>query len=262
MSDLFYREAPGPEPALLLIHGFPFDGRMWDPQVEALRGRRRLLVPDLPGFGRSPAPGKPASIADYASALGRFLEVRGAQKAVPCGFSMGGYVALAFAARFPERLAGLVLADTRAGADTGEGKAARTLTAERVLAEGPAFLADTLPDKLLAPKTFEGDPGLVERVRSMIRTQPRGEVAAALLAMRDRPDRTAELSHVPCPALLLCGAEDALTPPAEMRAMATAISGGRFAEIPGAAHLSNLEKPEAFNRHVAGFLEIILAEAG
>lgn len=258
MNGLHFRLEAGPGPTLLLVHGFPFDGRMWEPQADSLRGRYQLLIPDLPGFGRSVPSESPPSIEDYALSLVALLDTVEIRRAVLCGFSMGGYVALAFAARFPERLAGLVLADTRAGADPEEVRAARTETALRVLREGPGFLADTMPEKLLSQTTLESGPGLVGRVRTLMRDQPRQGVAAALLAMRDRPDRTAELARIARPTLVLCGAEDGVTPPAEMRTMAEAIPGARYAQIPGAGHLSNLENPEAFNRLVAGFLDAAL----
>lgn len=258
MAPLFYREERGPEPALLLVHGFPFDGRMWEPQVEALRGRFRLLVPDLGGFGRSAPPSGPPSIESQAEGIERLLTESGAPRAVLCGFSMGGYIALAFAARFPERLSGLVLADTRAGGDSEEGKAARTETARRALREGPEFLAESMPARLLSKGTFESRPGLVGRIQTLIRDQPREGLAAALLAMRDRPDRAGELPRITCPTLLICGAEDAISPPDEMHAMAGAIPGARFAEIPGAGHLSNIENPHAFNRELMAFLSRIV----
>jgi pimeloyl-ACP methyl ester carboxylesterase len=257
-AHLFCHEERGPEPTLLLVHGFPFDGRMWEPQVEALRGRFRLLAPDLWGFGRSAPPHHPPSIESQAEGLEWMLSDLGVARAVLCGFSMGGYVGLAFAARFPERLSGLVLADTRAGADSAEGRATRTESARRALREGPGFLADTMPEKLLSKMTFDSRLGLVGRIQTLIRDQPREGVAAALLAMRDRPDRSAELGRVTCPTLVLCGAEDAISPPAEMRAMADAIPGARYAEIPGAGHLSNIENPNAFNRELMAFLSLIL----
>ena len=258
MRPLRYLLVPGPEPTLLLIHGFPVDGRMWEPQVEALRGRFQLLIPDLWGFGQNPPPAKPPSMEDQAEGLRSALSEVGVQKVVLGGFSMGGYIALAFAALHPERLAGLVLTDTRAGADSAEGRTARTESARRVLAEGTAFLADTLPEKLLSKRTFESRPGLVSRIGTLIRSQPREGVAAALLAMRDRPDRTAELPRIACPTLVLCGAEDALSPPAEMRALAAAVPGARYAEVPAAGHLANIENPGAFNRELLAFLSRIL----
>jgi pimeloyl-ACP methyl ester carboxylesterase len=108
---------------LILIHAFPFDGRMWDSQRGTLSAGRRLLVPDLRGFGRSPLPKSPHSIDEHARDVAEFLATNSVERTVLCGLSMGGYVALAFAALFPERLAGLVLADTRAGADTPAAKA-------------------------------------------------------------------------------------------------------------------------------------------
>ena len=235
------------------------DGRMWEPQVETFAGRFRCLHPDLPGFGSAPLPPRAPSIQGQAEYLAGVLDEARVRRAVLCGFSMGGYIALAFAGLFPGRLDGLVLADTRAAADSEEAKAARTGTAERVLAQGVGFLAESMPEKLFSKTALESDPHLVHRVGEMMRSQPPGGVAAALLAMRDRPDRTAELPRIPCPTLVLCGAEDVLSPPREMRTMASSIPGARYAEIPGAGHLSNLENPGAFNRELTSFLREVAA---
>ena len=244
----------GGKPPLVLLHAFPLDGRMWEPQQEGLDAGRRILVPDLMGFGRSPNPKGTHSIEDHARDVADFMEAHAVSRAVLCGLSMGGYVALAFAALFPHRLAGLILADTRATADPASFKSARTTNAQRVLREGMVFLADDMLFKLLTPQTLASDVELSRRVWSVMVSQRREGIAAALLAMRDRPSRLEELPAIQCPTIVLVGAEDTLTPPVESASMAEIIPGARYEQVEGAGHLSNMEKPEAFNGLVRDFI--------
>lgn len=240
---------------LILLHAFPLDGRMWELQQEDLSRGRRVLIPDLIGFGRSPLPKGPHSIEDHALDVAQFLDAHAAPKALVCGLSMGGYVALAFASLFPYRVAGLVLADTRAVSDPGAAREARTAAMQRVLIEGMVFLADDLLFKLLSEETLRSDPELSRKVWTLMVNQRREGVWAALQAMRDRPSRLEELPNLTCPTLVLVGGEDTVTPPEEAAKLADCIPGARFQKIPGAGHLSNLEKPQMFNRLVNEFAE-------
>ncbi|MGC8722836.1 MAG: alpha/beta fold hydrolase [Acidobacteriota bacterium] len=239
---------------LVLVHGFPLDGRMWERQAGALAAKVRVLVPDLRGFGRSPLPRGPHSIEDHARDLAACMDAHGAPKGVICGFSMGGYVALAFAALFPWRVAGLVLADTRAAADSASAKEVRSATARRVLAEGMTFLADDMLFKLLSERTLREGVDLSRRVWSMMVDQRREGVAAALLAMRDRPSRLDLLRRITCPTLVAVGSQDAVTPPIEAEGLAGLIPGASYVEIPGAGHLACMEEPERFNGAVLDLL--------
>ncbi|MGD2113951.1 MAG: alpha/beta fold hydrolase [Acidobacteriota bacterium] len=263
-------EAPagggGGRPTLLLLHAFPLHRGMWDSLVEALTAGSgsdsgsapgwagRILRLDCRGFGGSP-PGPDAlvmeQIADDAVAV---LREEGIERAVVCGLSMGGYAALALARRHPGRLAGLILADTRAEADTPEARDARAKAAVRVREEGPGFLADELPPKLLGETTRRERPRVVERVREMIAAAGAPGVAQALEGMALRPDSRPFLEDVEVPTLVLCGAEDALTPVAAAETLRDGIPGSRLEVLAGAGHLPNLETPEAFERAVAEFL--------
>lgn len=238
---------------LVLIHAFPFDGRMWRRQRNALGEGRPLLIPDLFGFGRTPLPAGGSSLEKQADGLARFMEEMGLGRAILCGLSMGGYVALAFAQRHRERLAGLVLADTRAAGDSEAARKARTANAARVRAEGVGLLAREMVPKLLSPASIGRSPALAAEVESLIREQAPESVAAALEAMRDRPSREGILAEAACPVLVVAGSEDALTPAAEARAMACECADAHFVEIAGAGHLSNMEAPTAFNAAVLDF---------
>jgi len=255
VNGLTYGEGPGHP--LMLIHGFPLDGRMWARQEPALKAGRRVLVPDLLGFGRTPLPVGSHGLERQAEALARFATAHGAHRLVVCGLSMGGYIALAFAERFPDRLAGLILADTRAGADSEAVRQGRTLAARRVRQEGVAALVEDLLGKLFHPRTQLRTSDLVNEVRDLMFSQRPEAVAAALEAMRDRPSRESILKKLQCPVLVLVGEGDQMTPPEEARAVAALNSGAHVLVIPDAGHLSNMEAPAAFNRGVASFLSTL-----
>jgi pimeloyl-ACP methyl ester carboxylesterase len=167
---------------------------------------------------------------------------------------MGGYVALAFTRMFPLRVRSLVLADTRPQGDTEEGKQNRAQQAEKALKEGMEGIADGMLPKLLSPETVAKRPDIVKRVRTMIvKTAPQG-AAAALQGMAERPDQTEFLSSIIAPCLIIVGREDTLTPPADSETMHHEIGGSRLEIIEGAAHVSNIEQPEEFNRVLLKFL--------
>ena len=215
-----------------------------------------MLAPDLRGFGRSAAgPGEVASMEQMADDLAALLDALGiGAPVVLCGLSMGGYIALAFWKKYRARLRGLVLCDTRAGADTPEAAAARRRTAGRVLREGPAVLVETMLPRLLAPETLAGDPPVVGQLRSMMAAGDRRGVAAALHGMAQRQDFTPLLPTIDCPTLLIVGREDAISSPAEMARMARAIPGARLVEIPAAGHMAPLERPAEVNAALLQFL--------
>ena len=233
----------------VLLHAFPLDRRMFLDLAQRLTSRGRFILPDLRGFGESD-PGAPYSIADLADDVAALLDELKLERAVVGGVSMGGYVALAFAARHPRRLAGLLLADTKAAADTAETRAARDEAATLVRTEGVAAYVDKQLPKLLAPTAT---PAVQDEVRLFGRQSAEG-VIAGLAALRDRPDRRGELAAITCPTLVVVGTDDAVTPPAEAEAMATAISNAVLVEIPAAGHLANLEAPLPFAQAVSGFL--------
>jgi 3-oxoadipate enol-lactonase len=240
--------------SVLFLHAFPLGLAMWEPQVTALRGQYRVLRFDARGFGGSP-PGdgllSMERIADDASAL---LDHLGVGQAVVCGLSMGGYAALALARRHPGRLRGLVLADTRAAADTPEGRQNRATVAEKVLREGAGAAAEAFVPKLLGATTQRDRPAVVTQVREMILGNPPRGIADALAGLAARADSTPTLKEIRVPTLVVCGEEDALTPPADAETLQQGIAGSRKVLLPRAGHLSNLEDPDAFNRALLGFL--------
>jgi len=247
-------DSQGDGAAVLFVHGFPLDRTMWRAQVADLAGWGRV-APDLRGFGLSDPPPGPWTIADHADDLAALLDELRIERAVVCGLSMGGYVVLELLRRHGGRIRGLVLANTRAEADSPEARRARDGTIEAVRARGSVALAESMLPKLLAPSTVATRPEVVGHVRSMIAgTRPEG-ATAALAAMRDRADAGERLGTIRVPVLVVVGAEDALIPPAIQIELARRIPGARLEVVPGAGHLTPLEQPEEFNRLLTDFLE-------
>ena len=260
MSAIRARAAPlytrdrGSGQAILLLHAFPLNGRMWEPQLDVLAARARLLAPDLPGFGLSPRPLAAPALDDYAREVLGVLDFLEVGRVVVVGLSMGGYLAFRLIDALGPRLIGLVLADTRATPDTEAGAFARHELAAEVEARGVDAAASAFLTKLLGPTTQRLQPALVDQVRAIIQENTPAGVAAALRAMAARPDSTPLLPRISCPVLCVAGEEDMLTPPDVARGMAEQIPRGRAIVIPLAGHLTNLEAPDAFNDALARFL--------
>ncbi len=248
-SGLAY-ESVGSGPPLVLLHAFPFDGRMWRQTAAALAAARTVIVPDMRGVGQSDLPEGGFSIADLADDVAALLTALGLERAGVGGLSMGGYVALAFAQRHRARLAELILCDTKAAPDSPGARKGREEAIELVRTEGVAALRDRQIPRLLAPTASEA---LRAEVRALATDRADG-VIAAIRALRDRPDRRAELPRISCPTLVVVGREDGLSTPAEAGEMAAQIPGARLAEIPNAGHLSNVENPGAFSSALLDFL--------
>jgi len=249
---------PSTPPPLVLIHAFPLHSGMWEPQREALSGVVDIVTPDLPGFGNAPGLDDESFTMDRAAHyLGRDLEARGIDRFILGGLSMGGYVAFACLRQFRERIAGLILADTRASADSEEGQAGRYASAERIGRGEFDAVVEELLEKLLSRKTRSERPELVERVRRiMLETLPESAVAAQL-GMAARIDSTDMLASIDVPTALIFGAEDAITTVEEGKAMAEKIPNARLHILPDAGHLSNLEDPEGFNAAVRELIEAV-----
>ncbi len=232
---------------LLLIHAFPLDARMWSAQLD----RRHAIAPDLPGFGASPAAmGGVLTMDVGARRCIDALDAAGLDQVVVCGLSMGGYVAFELWRQARQRFAGLILANTRAGADTPEGAEARRTLAARLGSEGNV-LAESPP-----PLLSEDPPeGLWDVVKGWIREQPAEAIAAAALGMAERPDSTPDLPTIDVPTLVITSEGDLLIPAEISAPMADQIPGAQLAVIPGAGHLSNLEDPTGFSRLIDTHLE-------
>jgi len=242
----------GAGPAVLFIHGFPFDHALWRHQM-ALPGWTSV-APDLRGAGRSPAPGGAYAMRDYAEDLIGVLDALQLEHAVFCGLSMGGYVLFEILRRFPARVRAAVLANTKAAGDTPEGKRDRDALAAVVERDGAAAIADRMITKVVGKTSQAERQDLVAEVRTMMLRQPVQGIVGALRAMRDRPDSSPLLPSIALPTLLIAGDEDQVTPATPMREMARAIRGATITVIASAGHVSPLEQPRAFNEALGAFL--------
>ncbi len=246
----------GGGPPLVLVHAFPLDRRMWEAQAE-LSAVCRLLTPDVPGLGESPLPPGGWTVDSFADTLAEWLTALGTDKAVVGGLSMGGYVALAFARRHPARVHGLLLADTRAEADSDEAKANRAKAIELVNTKGPTALVEQMLPKMLSDATRQHNTRVEARVRELAGSQTADGVAAALAALRDRPDSLSALSAFRFPVLVIVGGQDAITPPAAAEAMAERLADVTSETLYGAGHMTNLEATAPFNLAVHRWLTAI-----
>jgi pimeloyl-ACP methyl ester carboxylesterase len=246
-------EDGGVGPAVLLLHAFPLSGAMWREQAGRLRGRYRVIVPDLRGFGGSDAPPGPLTMDQQADDVAALLEHLGIGRAAVAGLSMGGYIAFALWRRHPEKAAALVLADTKAGADSDEGRAGREANARLAEEQGAGAIAEKMIPNLVAA----GAPqALRDELRGLITANSTDGIAGALRGMAMRPDSTPDLSGITVPTLVIVGAQDALTPPEEARKIAAGVAGpSALVELPEVGHLANMEAPDAFGAAVEEFLD-------
>ncbi len=229
--------------AVLLLHGFPLAMAMWDTIRAGLAEFARVITPDLRGFGASDKPAGDYSMTTLADDVLALVDALDLNRVVLGGHSMGGYVALRFAAAHPERLAGLVLVDTRAEADPPEGRARRDAAIARIEREGGAGFLDDFVPNLIGPATRERSPRFLAELRAIAADVPDHVLTGCLKGMRDRPDSTGLLPSIAVPALLVVGAEDAITPLAAAQAMADALPQQTLAVIPGAGHTPSVERP-------------------
>jgi 3-oxoadipate enol-lactonase len=259
-GKLRYLEAPAtgarPLGTLVLLHAFPLNAHMWEPQLALAAQGWRVVAPHLRGFDGGTADPPASTVDDYAGDLIDLLDTLRIEDAVVCGLSIGGYISFALLRHAPRYVRGLVLADTRSQADTPEGvenrKRMLTLLAER----GTAAIVDEMLPKLLGPTTLAQRPELAGRLRALALSNPPEAIAGAIRALMTRPDSTPLLREIRCPTLIIVGEEDSLTPPAFSEEMHRAIGGSELVIVPGAGHLSSFERPEVFDSALARFLTV------
>jgi pimeloyl-ACP methyl ester carboxylesterase len=244
---------------VVFLHAFPLHAAMWAPQLRMLPDGWAAVAPDARGFGASTPDGAEAardaaSLEEYARDLEALMDALGAPRAALCGCSMGGYAAFAALLRMPGRVSGLLLADTRATADSEAARASRVAMLDLLDREGPGAVAADMRVKLVGPTTHATRPAVVGAVDAMMRDATPAGIGFAVARILNRPDSSAALSSFRGPVCVVVGEEDALTPPAEAAVMAALAPGAALVTIPRAGHLSNLEAPEAFNAALLDWL--------
>lgn len=247
----------GPEgtPAIIFIHGFPFNKSMWDAQVEAFKEKYRVITYDVRGHGQSEMGNEEFSIDLFAKdliALMDFLEI---EKASLCGLSMGGYIALNAVQNYPGRFEALILSDTQCYADSPEAKEKRLKAIENIREKGVENYAEESLKNLFVPGSFTNKPEAVSAIKSMITNTPTQTLYHTLHALMNRQETCSRLGEIKIPVLVLVGKEDKLIPPAASQYMNERVPGSSYSEIEGAGHVANMENPEGFNGELKGFLE-------
>lgn len=247
---------------LVLIHGHPFDRSMWRPQVSRFsQAGWRVITPDLRGYGQTTVvPGKTA-LETFARDIAALLDRLEVDDIVLGGLSMGGQIVMEFYRLFPDRVRGLVLADTSPQAETASGKKLRHDTAERLMREGMGPFADEVLPKMVASHNIRELPAVAQHVLGMMRgTNPEG-AAAALRGRAERRDYVEMLRHISVPSLVLVGQLDEFTPVSDAQLMYECIPDATLVVVNGAAHMPNLERADVFNGELAQFLEKVRATA-
>lgn len=241
---------------VLLLHGFPLSGQMWQEQIGPLSERYQLLIPDLPGFGQSASMPGPFTLKMIVDRLVEVLEHRQLPRPLTlCGLSMGGYLAWEWMTTHRDWVARLILCHTRAAADDEATARARRLAARSVTEQGTADYLSTLTEKLLAPDSLRRTPQLVNRLLDWMREASPSTIAHYLVAMAEREDHRKGLAQIDVPTLVVAGGQDGITSAAEMKAMTEQIPHAQWELITDSGHLSPLESPDSFNRAVLQFLQ-------
>ena len=252
-TTIHYVEA-GSGPNLVLVHGYPLNSQMWEKQIEALSDQFHIIAPDLRGFGKS-ASNEPFTMESIADDLHALLSKLDALPAALAGLSMGGYVALAYAKKYPMDLNALILIDTRAEGDTAEGKQNRQKHIELVRSAGSAAIAEQMLPKMLSEQTCKGMPDVSQALRRIMESTPPKTIEHALAALRDRHDQTENLASIAVPTLILVGEQDAITPPAMSQKMRALIPRSKMSTIGCAGHMSPMENPDEVTRRLREFLQ-------
>jgi len=242
---------------VIFIHGFPFNKLMWSSQLNVLGKNYRCIAYDVRGHGQSQAGDTDFSIDLFADDLLAFLDVLKIKKAVVCGLSMGGYIALNAIQKQPEKFAALLLVDTQCGADTPEGKEKRMKTISFIKKNGLEVYAEESLKNLFAPASFQARKQEVTFIHQAILSTPAGVICQTLQALADRKESCDYLPKVKIPVCVIVGSEDKITPPPVAQKIADGIAGSKLRVIENAGHLTNMEAPDEFNKVVLEFLNHI-----
>lgn len=239
---------------IIFLHGYPFDKTMWQLQLDFLQSSHRLIACDIRGFGKSTDEESPLSIDLFADDLIQFMDKLSIDKAILCGLSMGGFITLNAVQRFPDRFEALILCDTQCIADTAEVKEKRYKTIEEIEVDGEEKFNEGFIKKVFHKDSITNKKKLVEQLRSVVFANSKHIIVQGLVALAERSETCSNLNAITIPTLIICGREDEVTPLAQSEFMNATIKGSILHVIDNAGHVSNLEQPHKFNKHLLDFL--------
>lgn len=255
--SIFYNDVGEGNIPILFLHGFPFDKSMWEVQLDNLKSVNRVIALDIRGFGKSINENMPLSIDLFTDDIIGFMDKLKIEKAVICGLSMGGYIALNCIKKFPERFGALILCDTQCNADTTEAKENRYKTIEQINNEGTAGFNDKFIASIFHPDSMIHKMDTVENLRKTVAANSKEIIAKGLAALAERSESCSSLDAIRVPTLIICGKQDQVTPVAQSEFMHRSIKGSILKIIDSAGHVSNLEQPDEFNKYILDFLNSI-----
>ncbi len=253
----YYDVGEGEVP-IIFLHGFPFDKSMWRSQLDFLKSTNRVMALDLRGFGQSKDEKSTLSMEIFGLDLIAFMDKLKIKKAVVCGLSMGGYVALQVMKKFPERVKALILCDTQCDADTQEAREKRFATMDEINSEGTAKFNEKFIESVFHPQSLKTKTDLVDDLRNVVIRNSKEAITAGLFALANRSETCTILKHIQVPTLIICGDKDQLTPVEKSKAMHAQIPNSELKLVEDAGHVSNLEQPEAFNKYILDFIAQVL----
>jgi len=246
---------------VILLHGFPFDKSMWKGQLDSLKSLTRVIACDIRGFGKSTDEETPLSIDLFCEDLVLFMDKLNIKKAIVCGLSMGGYIALNAVKKHPERFEAMILCDTQCIADTDEGKEKRYKTIEQINLEGADGFNEKFIKSVFHPDSLANKMEIVENLRSVVVANSKLIITAGLTALAERSETCSSLYAIRIPTLIICGRADGVTPLAQSEYMHKHIRGSVLKIIDNAGHVSNLEQPNEFNKYLVDFLNSVSKQA-
>ena len=252
--NLSYDDLGEGDVPVIFLHGFPFDKSMWNGQLEALSQSHRVIACDIRGFGKSRDEVSSFSIDLFSIDLARFMCALGIKKAVICGLSMGGYIALNFQKKYPEFVEALILCDTQCISDSKEVNEGRLLQIHDIEENGPEAFNEKFVKKVFCEESLTEKKELVEELTKVVNSNSPHIIAEGLRALSSRSDTCTSLSEIDVPILIICGREDQVTPLQQSENMHHAADQSTLRVIEKAGHVSNLEQPEVFNQHLKDFL--------
>lgn len=239
---------------IIFLHGFPFDKSMWAKQLDFFATTNRVIAIDIRGFGKSTDESTPLSIDLFSDDLMLFMNQMKISKAIICGLSMGGFIALNAQARFPDRFEAIILCDTQCIADTIEVKLNRYKTIDEIALNGTLNFNEAFIKKVFCKNSFTNKQEIVTQLRSVVMANPEQIIINGLKALAERSETCSTLPEINIPTLIICGREDEVTPLEQSEFLHTSIKASVLHIIDNAGHVSNIEQPEEFNNEISKFL--------